>query len=329
MKDRTLFAHVNNFIKKHGLIISDSTIIVGLSGGPDSVCLLHILNKCKEELKLSLIAAHVDHGWRAESEKEAQFCRELCREWGVPLVVQKLSEISARVKFNGSREEYARKMRRHFFEQLAREHGAGAIALGHHADDQVETFFIRLVRGASSTGLAGMRAQHGWYIRPLLACTKDEIRAYLEMQGLSYVTDPSNSSDEYLRNRIRTQLVPLLDAIDIRARKNIAHSMNQLQATEAYLTQQTHELWQKIAYKQGESWCVDAAALYAQPVSMRHRLMMHWLILEQVSCTPTQDFFAEIERFISRPGSKTHRIHAEWSICKRKNVLSIVKNLTG
>jgi len=141
MKNLTLFQKAQNLIKKESLIASNSTIIVGLSGGPDSVALLHILKELKPELNLHLIAAHLDHGWRPESVKDAQFCSQLCRQWGVRLITQKLSEIKSRAKFNGSREEFARRMRRQFFEDLMHEHGASAIALGHHADDQIETFF--------------------------------------------------------------------------------------------------------------------------------------------------------------------------------------------
>ena len=325
MKNLTLSQKAQNLIKKKSLIAPNSTIIVGLSGGPDSVALLHILKELKPEHNLNLIAAHLDHGWRPESVKDAQFCRELCRQWGVRLVTQKLSEIKSRAKFNGSREEFARKIRRQFFDDLMHEHGASAIALGHHANDQIETFFIRLIRGASLTGLTGMRAQHGAYIRPLLNCSKQEILKYLKDNDISYLIDPTNISDEYLRNRIRNKLLPVLTDIDVRAHNNLLQTIDRLQHTENYLTEHTQEIWQQIAMQEGGAWCVDSQQLLAQHVSMRQRLLLHWLILEQVPFVPTQDFFAEIERFLHRPGSKTHQIHNQWAIQKKRNMSQIIR----
>ncbi len=326
MKNLTLSQKAQNLIKKESLIAPGSTIIVGLSGGPDSVALLHILKELKPELNLNLIAAHLDHGWRPESAKDAQFCSQLCKRWGVCFITQKLSKFSSGVKFNGSREEFARKIRRQFFEDLMHEHGASAIALGHHADDQIETFFIRLIRGASLTGLTGMRAQHGAYIRLLLGCTKQEILDYLKDNDIAYLTDSTNARDEYLRNRIRNKLLPAFAEIDARAHNNLLQTIDRLQHTENYLTEHTQEIWQQIAMQEGGAWCVDSEQLLAQHVSMRQRLLLHWLILEQVPFVPTQDFFAEIERFLHRPGSKTHQIHTQWGIQKKKNVIQIIKN---
>ena len=324
MKNPMLSQKIQNLITKHSLITPGSTIIVGLSGGPDSVALLHVLKELKPELNLNLIAAHLDHGWRAESEKDAQFCRELCDQWGVRLITQKLSEIKSQAKFNGSREEFARRMRRQFFEGLMDEHGASAIALGHHADDQIETFFIRLIRGASLTGLTGMRAQYGAYIRPLLNCSKQEILTYLNDNKIAYLTDPTNTSDEYLRNRIRNKLLPIFAEIDSRAQNNLLQAIDRLQQTDEYLTVHTKEIWQQIAMQEGDAWCVDSEKLLAQQKSMRQRLLLHWLVLERVPFVPTQNFFAEIERFLKHPGSKTHCIHERWGIQKNNQAATII-----
>jgi len=324
MKNLLILQKAQKIIKKNSLIVPGSTIIVGLSGGPDSVALLHVLNELKPELKLNLIAAHVDHGWRSESAKDVQFCRELCNQWGVLLITRQLSDFSSEVKFNGSREEFARKMRRQFFKGLMHEHGGSAIALGHHADDQIETFFIRLIRGASLTGLTGMRPQHGVYVRPLLSCSKQEILEYLKKNSIAYLTDPTNASDEYLRNRIRNKLLPVFDEIDTRAQSNLLQAIGRLQQSEEYFIVQTKELWQHIAMQEGGVWYIDSQRLLAQHESMRQRLILHWLILEDVSFVPTQRFFAEIERFLRSSGSKTHQIHKSWAIQKKKNAIQIV-----
>lgn len=327
MNNRPLSSKIRQYIETYLLLERRSTVLVGLSGGPDSVALLHILNELKDDYELTLIAVHIDHGWRPESEKEAEFCRTLCDELGVRVCVRKLSDGVPGVKFNGSKEEYARKIRRQFFMELAQQYGASAIALGHHADDQKETFFIRLVRGASLSGLVGMRSKHGLYIRPLLAVSKQEIFSYLAERSIPYVTDQSNESDAYLRNRIRNQLLPAFKAVDPRAYDNLEHALHQLQQIDAYLTEHTEHLWQRVAIHENDLWRVDIKQLFEMPISMRHRLYVHWLILAGVSFVPTQRFLAEIEKFLrTKKGTAQHRLHETWAVYKKRDKAYIITN---
>lgn len=325
MKNTPFSVTIVQYIEQHALLEQGATVIVGLSGGPDSVALLHLLNELKDTYKLILVAAHIDHGWRPESEKEAEFCRDMCVRLGVRIETRKLSDLSVGVKFNGSREEYARTIRRQFFAELAQQYGASAIALGHHADDQKETFFIRLVRGASLTGLVGMRPKHGLAIRPLLCVSKQEILDYLTEHNIPYVVDQSNDSDAYLRNRIRHTLIPAFKAVDTRALMQLQETMHQLQQLEDYLTAHTDQLWQQIAqpaYAMAESdggWLVDIKQLLDLPVSMRHRLYVKWLIVADVPFVPTQRFFAEIERFLRTKNEVAqHQLHESWVMYKKK-----------
>ena len=125
-------------------------------------------------------------------------------------------------KDTGSQEDRGRRLRRTFLEKIAKEHSADAIALGHHQDDQQETFFLRLIRGASITGLAGMKPRHGLYIRPLLDCKKESILTYLRTEGLSFLHDSTNEDDSFLRNGIRLNVLPALRSCDGQIRY-IAH----------------------------------------------------------------------------------------------------------
>lgn len=325
MKNQLFLDKIHQYVNAHGMISPGSIVLVGLSGGPDSVCLLHVLHKLKQSLNLMLIAAHVDHGWRSESEKEAQFCKELCDALEVRFISRKLSDLCTGVKNNGSREEYARQIRRQFFDTVAKECNAHVIALGHHADDHVETFFIRLIRGASLTGLVGIRPQQGLYIRPLLACNKKEIKEYLDRNNISYVTDMSNDSDLYLRNRIRNQLIPLFKSIDTRAYDNLCKSMHQLQQIESYLVEHTHQLWYQIALLQDNRWHVDIQQLCALPIAMRHRLLVHWFVIEGVPFVPTQRFLAEVEKFLSSNKNTQHAIHTVWTLSKKAQYIYIKK----
>lgn len=216
------------------LFLPNTTVVVGLSGGPDSVCLLHWLVQQKD-LGLTLIAAHLDHEWRPNSHKDVLFCKELCQKLGITFITQKASELPHQPKYNGSQEEVGRKLRRAFFEQVAQDYNANTIALGHHTGDQQETFFIRLMRGTTISGLGGMKEQDGKYVRPLLHVSKETIYAYLKKNNLSYLTDTTNNSEAFLRNRIRKHLIPALQHCDQRSHKQLVRIMHHLQETETFL----------------------------------------------------------------------------------------------
>ena len=164
------------------------------------------------------------------------------------------------------------------------------------------------------------------YIRPLLGVSKQEIIAYLGERGIAYVTDHSNKSDAYLRNRIRHTLLPAFKAVDARALTQLQETMQQLQNIEAYLMQHTHDLWQQMAIQENDVWCIDIKRLLEIPISMRHRLYVHWLIKADVPFVPTQRFFAEIEKFLRTKKRKAqHRLHDTWLLCKQQHWAFISK----
>ncbi len=316
------FSHINSYISEHNLLPPNATVILGLSGGPDSVFLLHFLaNK-----NIKLIAAHLDHEWRKDSEKDTKFCKEQAEKLGIPLVSKKISELDLQIKFNGSKEEVGRKARRYFLEQTMKEHTADAIALAHHLQDQQETFFIRLLRGASLSGLTAMKPKNGPYIRPLLNTSKNDILAYLDEHQIPYLTDPSNESQQFLRNRIRTGVIPALKAADGRFDHTFASTLGQLQETEAFLGELSQEYLGKLTIcKKGFSG-VNLKDLMKLPTPMRRRIILEWLCRQNVPFTPTQKFFAEMERFFRQPGSKEHQIHETWKLVKKKDIGFIQQN---
>lgn len=313
-----LFDHIFAFCQEQNLISPESTIIVGLSGGPDSVFLLHYLVSLRQEKGLTLIAAHLDHGWRAESSQDASFCQELAKKYKVPFIAKNLKDALADFKFNGSKEELGRKARRAFFEQVAKGHNAQAIALAHHADDQMETFFLRLIRGASLSGLAGMKPKDGLYIRPLLDISKQEILDYLHEHKITYAIDASNESDEYLRNRIRNQVIPALKNCDDRFEKNFANTHAKLVETEEFLQELCAAQLQVIS---DENKGLDIPKLLALHPALRNRVLINWLIIHKVPFTPSQGLLDEIIRFLENSKSKTHTLYRTWQMIK------IVKNV--
>lgn len=320
------FITINNFIQKHNLISPNQIIIVGLSGGPDSVFLLHYLHAHKDELNLTIIAAHLDHQWRASSAQDAALCQDLCNKLDITLESKKISDLNYISKATGSKEQDARNARRFFFGQVLEQYNAHAIALAHHQDDQQETFFIRLLRGATVTGLACMWPKHGPYIRPLLAISKQEILDWLKQHNIAYALDPTNQSNDYLRNHIRNELVPLIKKIDTRFTLNMQKTIGHLQQTEVFLEQLTIQTFAALAHYDNIKQCyvIDKAALLAQSQFMQHRLIMHWLITEHVTLPASTSFLDEIMRFLNQPGSKEHAIHHAWRIVKQKNICWIV-----
>jgi len=202
---------ISGIIRENRLFSQGDTVVVAVSGGADSVALLDILSSLSE-LRLHLVVAHLDHGLRGtESDADAAFVEQLAARYRLPCNVQRVNvkEISKLRKL--SLEEAGRNARYEWFDEVAKACSARAIALGHHADDQAETFLLRLFRGSGTTGLASMRLQaSARYVRPLLLLTRAEILAYLERRGLAFRHDGSNDETVFLRNRIRHECLPYL-----------------------------------------------------------------------------------------------------------------------
>ncbi len=212
-------------------------VIAAVSGGPDSVALLQILSMIANKYDLSVVVAHVNHGLRGkESDREEDFVRMLGQGRGIPSVSRKI-DVAALRERGKSLEELCREVRYDFLKQVASDHGATKIALGHHLHDQAETVLINFLRGSGSEGLRGMLpVRERMIIRPLLHIRRKEILAFLEKEGLSFMTDSSNGQDVYLRNRIRHHLMPLLkDVFNPRIEENLFRTAEIMRLTDDYL----------------------------------------------------------------------------------------------
>lgn len=184
-------------------------IVVAVSGGADSVALLHALCSLKEELGLSVSACHINHNLRGEeSDGDEQYVRNLCEKLGVPLNVYSV-DVRGSAKKHESTEETARKLRYECFEKEATEKNA-LIATAHTASDNAETVIMNILRGTGTKGLCGIPVKRGYIVRPLLGCTREDIEEYCKSNSLRFVTDSTNLSDDYTRNRIRHNVIPLL-----------------------------------------------------------------------------------------------------------------------
>lgn len=198
-------------IRKYDLLVPGQRVMAAVSGGADSVCLLYVLR----DLGYALEVAHFDHQTReGESTADAKFVQELAGRLSLPFHLDTLPVEEQARDSALSFEEYARKARYAFLTRIAVARDCPAMATGHHADDQAETVLMRIIRGTSPRGLAGiprLREEEGVRIvRPLLDCTRDEILAFLERRGLAYCTDRTNEDTQYLRNEVRHELLPAL-----------------------------------------------------------------------------------------------------------------------
>ncbi|MBE7414777.1 MAG: tRNA lysidine(34) synthetase TilS [Deltaproteobacteria bacterium] len=206
-----LLARVREEIRRSRMLSSGDVVVATVSGGADSVVLLHLLWRMREEKRLKIIVAHLDHGLRGrESRRDYLFTERLAKSLGLLFEGHKLKPGELK-NIPGSPQEAAREKRYEFLERAAAIHAAGKIALGHTLDDQAETILMRLLKGASLSGLAGIPAKRDRYIRPLLSVSRKEIEGYASAEGLSFVIDSTNLERKYLRNRIRLDLIPGLE----------------------------------------------------------------------------------------------------------------------
>jgi len=208
----TTLQKVKQTITKHELLDRCDSVLVALSGGPDSVALLHVLcrlRQSKKGMRLRLGAVYVNHQIRKRaSKKEEQFCQHLCNDLNLPLTIVRGDVPAAAKRDKLGLEEAAREFRYATFEHLAEEDDYDCVAVGHHADDQVETILFRLFRGTGPTGLSGMPARRGKIIRPLIDLTRTEVLEYLKQNKLDWCEDKSNRSLKFKRNYIRHRLLP-------------------------------------------------------------------------------------------------------------------------
>jgi len=199
-----------DWIRGRNLVRNGSSVLAAVSGGPDSMAMLSILDSLKGELGIRLSAAHLDHGIRPESAGERRLVEAACGRLGIPLVAG-TADVPGRSRAEGvGIEEAAREERYRFLEEAARQAGADRVALGHNRDDQVETILHHIIRGSGWRGLAGMPARRGIFIRPVLDCPGDDLRRYCREKRIRYAVDRSNLDTSFLRNRIRRELLPLL-----------------------------------------------------------------------------------------------------------------------
>ncbi|PIV22107.1 MAG: tRNA lysidine(34) synthetase TilS [Deltaproteobacteria bacterium CG03_land_8_20_14_0_80_45_14] len=251
-----LFNQVKRTVDRYHLLEKGDRLIVGVSAGVDSMVLLHLLNTYREAFDLSLIVAHVNHGLRPEeSEKEAELVQKESERLGLPFEYGRFN-VKEFQKLGGlSPQDAARRIRFHFFHDLLKKHYAQKIALGHNADDQVETVLLRLIRGSGLQGLKGiLPIREGKVIRPLLEVWRGEIESFAIEKKISFLLDSSNLKHDYLRNRIRLALIPLMEReYQPNFREIILRTSSILREENDYVERGAEEAYQKIVREERDT----------------------------------------------------------------------------
>ncbi|MCP4211909.1 MAG: tRNA lysidine(34) synthetase TilS [Halieaceae bacterium] len=265
-------SYLRRFIRRHDLIPREASVVVGVSGGADSLALLHALQTLAPEQGWRLHAAYLNHGLRSEAEEEARFVAELAIQWGLGCTVECADVRSIASQPGVSLEEAARQARYAFLARVAQRLQAEIVAVGHHADDQAETILMHLLRGSGLAGLRGMLpstslsdlrlsalppdlrqdSQNIRLVRPWLTTRRAEIDSYVVANGLSPREDASNADTTFFRNRLRHDILPQLKSINPQLVRSLGHTALSLQGDHDALNLYRDELWERIAQIQSE-----------------------------------------------------------------------------
>lgn len=258
---------IYDFIKQYNMFAGCDRIIVGLSGGADSVCLLRVLHSIieREKLDIRLVAVHVNHGIRGqEAARDEAFARSLCEELGVEFISESVDVPKLAVNEGMSEEEAGRKVRYAVFARCAGD--CGKIAVAHHMDDQAETVLMNLFRGSGLKGMSGIAPVRDNIIRPLLCVSRQEIEGYLRELGQEYVTDSTNCENVYTRNRVRNELMPYIkDNVNSEAVRHLVEAAHQAREAQEYIDKCAEELLDKCSTMRNESCSIDLSVFGDAP----------------------------------------------------------------
>ncbi len=294
----------------------DRLVVVGVSGGPDSLCLLDALRRTG----LPLLAAHFDHGLRPESSDDARKVAELTRQVGVPIVIERQDVRQFASQARLSIEEAARTSRYRFLFEQARLHQAQAVAVAHTADDQVETFLMHLLRGAGLDGLKGMAARvvlPAWdsqipLVRPLLATWREETEEWCRVHGLEAIVDASNQDTRFFRNRLRHELIPNLQTYNTQVKEILWRTAHTLAGDAEVVSAALDQAWQECSLPPEEGWQVlDCARLAAQPEGLRRAVLRR--AIRALNPGLRDIDFGAVERglaLLAQPGSRRAELAA-------------------
>lgn len=271
---------VFSFMEARAMVQPGDKVILGVSGGADSVCLLFLLLEYRKKLPMELAVVHVNHGLRPDAGADAAYVETLCRAQGVPffLVEEDVGKLAAEEKC--SEEDAGRRLRYRAFREVMRREGGTKVAVAHNAEDRAETMLLHLFRGSGLRGLCGIEPVRGDVIRPILCLERGEVEAYLRERGIAWRTDSTNDGDAHTRNRIRHHVLPYVEReVSGRAVAHMCRTADLISETEDFLRQQT-ALARERCMRDGN---VNVEAFSELPAVLQKRVILE--LLEELSPT--------------------------------------------
>ena len=250
----SIIDNVKETIKKHSMIATGDRILVGLSGGADSVCMLTILKALSTEYYITISAAYIDHGFRPdETPNEIDFCKKLCSGLGIDFITRSIDPAAHSKREKLNRQDASRELRYSALRDIAAEKNCSRIALAHTADDLAETVLMHLIRGSGPLGLAGIPPVRKPFIRPLISISRKEVEEHVSKEGSGHVTDSSNMKDDYLRNRIRHFIIPAIKNINREFISTVIRTTDIRREEERYLEIQVTKTLMKLISRKSDS----------------------------------------------------------------------------
>lgn len=279
-KESDMQSAVEKTLQKAGVKAGDA-LVVAVSGGVDSLVLLHLVCHIAERMAIRPVVCHINHQMRAEAGEDADYVARLCDTWQIPCRIACV-DVWSRVQVTGeSAEEAARNLRYDVLYRLSDELGGAKIVLAHHQDDQAETVLLHLLRGTGLSGLGGMRTMRERLLRPLLSFAKRELIAYAKEHGLIPCEDMTNYDTAYLRNRIRHKLLPELESYQSKIRQSLCQLATLAQDEEDFLEEMTDAYWKHVVRTDDRRCEIDRILYRSLPIAMQRRLLrraVQWVL---------------------------------------------------
>ena len=279
---KALEQRVINFVQQHKLLSNGDKLVVAVSGGADSVCLLHILVQLRAKLGLKLHVAHLNHQLRgAESDSDTRYVSDLAHKLGVPATIEERDVAAYHANKGGSLEEAAREVRYSFLSQVANKVNASKVAVGHNRDDHVETILMHILRGAGTAGLCGLQPSSALpgesgiqleIVRPLLEITRQETLDYCQRYNLAPRSDSSNTSFSFLRNRVRLELLPVLRSYNPSIDKALLRLADIAGDDISFIEEQASSLWKSLTKEEDEAIYLDINKTVALPRAIQRQV---------------------------------------------------------
>lgn len=265
-------------IKKYNLIKENDSIVIGVSGGPDSICLLHILNEIKNELNFKIYVAHINHMIRKEADSETEYVKEFCKNLGIECYIKRIDVVEIANNLKRGTEETGRQIRYEFFNEILEKTNSNKIATAHNNNDKVETILMNILRGSGTSGLKGIEAiRDNMYIRPLINTSREKIEEYCEINKLEPKIDESNNENIYTRNKIRNIVIPYIKQ---EFNPNIIKTINRLSEVaneeNEYLNKVTeNEFNELLLEKANNSYVLNLKAFNKLELVIKRRVILY------------------------------------------------------